>query len=78
MNAQNELNNLRSELRSIIIELDSISNGLASGFSGISTNVYAAKIQRVANEYRGYLNTLYAAYIKTNNAFPGSNGGGFR
>lgn len=78
MNARNELYDIRYELSSIISELRNISNGLRQEFAGISSETCAAKIDAVADQYQGYLNTLYGARIKEidKTFYPGGGNGG--
>lgn len=81
MNARNELYDVRRELRSIINELRNIADGLRQYFAGISSDTCAAKIDAVADQYQGYLNTLNGARIKEpeNTIYhggSGSSGGG--
>lgn len=49
--ARNELNSIKWELRSIIKELESISDGVRKDFSGIGNEQCANCIDRVVNQY---------------------------
>ena len=49
---KNKLANIAQELKSIINELDDISEGLGKDFIGIGGERYAAVIANLAGEYR--------------------------
>ena len=50
---------VRNELKSIINELDSISDGVRNEFQGIGNEKCADVINKVNSEYRKALNKLY-------------------
>lgn len=56
--ALNELNSIKSELRSIMRELDSISDGIRYDFKNIGNEKCADCIDRVRSEYSNVLRKL--------------------
>lgn len=51
-NANYELYQIRQELKKIIDELDTVSNGVRKDFDGIGNDVCATAITKAANNYR--------------------------
>ena len=75
--ARAELEAIKGELRSIISELESISNGVRRDFVGIGNAQCANCIDRVVSNYRTVqkkLNNLDTSTIKE--GFSNANGGG--
>lgn len=72
--AVNELNSIKSELRSIIRELDSIADGVRGDFKNIGNDKCANCIDNVKNEYQNVLRTLNN--INTSDLNGSSGGGG--
>ncbi len=52
------LGEARSELRSIISELDDIESGILGGFDGIGENYCADCVARIVQKYESVLNRL--------------------
>lgn len=50
--AQGELNAIRNEIASIILELDSIADGVRRDFVGIGNDKCAQSLDKAANNYR--------------------------
>lgn len=71
--AVNELNSIKSELRSIIRELDSIADGVRGDFKNIGNDKCANCIDNVKNEYQNVLRKLNNINTSDLN---GSGGGG--
>lgn len=63
-NAQGELNSIKSELQSIINELDDISNGIRIEFSNIGNDTVAQCVSRVADTYRDVKKMLDRVNVK--------------
>ena len=54
----NRLSDVRTELRSIIQELQNIESGVRSGFTGIGQDMCANGVVEVINHYQRMLNRL--------------------
>ncbi len=77
--ALNELNSIKSELRSIMRELDSISDGIRYDFKNIGNEKCADCIDRVRSEYSSVLRKLEnidTSELIEGRTFGGSGSGG--
>lgn len=81
-NGSGDLESIRAELRSIINELDSISNGVRANFKGIGNEKCANRLDQVIEQYRKALtklNNVNTSKIDTDwLAAHTDGGGGFR